>query len=565
MDSVGIFGQTGDVEPLSRSGAGKLRMMATGTFPLRHAVPGMLCALLLMVGWAHHPAFAQNGSSKFEQAVARAAAADRVIAEFYEATGYSPIWTDRSGKARQRRAAFLKAVSDAPSHGLPTDRYRPEILNINPRRVRSEQDLGRLEVELSRLFLRYARDVQTGILVPGKVDEEIARSVPRREGATVLSAFSSSSPDAFIRALPPSSREYARLREEKERLERLIGRNGWGPKVLARSLKPGSEGAAVVQLRNRLVAMGYLRRHASEVYDLRMQQALAIFQFDHGLLPDGVAGPNTLREINVEPTARLSQVLVAMERERWINMPLGERHVWVNIPDFHVRIVDDGKVTFVTRSVVGARGDNRRTPEFSDVMEHLVINPTWYVPRSITVKEYFPKLRIDPTSVSHLTLFNSVGEVVERDSVDFALFDEKTFPFEMKQLPGAGNALGVVKFMFPNRHNVYLHDTPEKQLFGEGVRAFSHGCIRLGDPIDFAYALLKRQVADPEAFVHERLATGTELVVSLEEHVPVHLVYRTAFTKDNGRIQFRRDIYGRDARIWKALTNAGVSLPGVRS
>ena len=540
-------------------------MKATGLFHLRHAVLGAFFALLFMVGGAH-PVLAQSGSPEFTEAVAKAAAGDRAIAEFYEATGYRPIWTDRSSEATQRRAAFLKAASDASSHGLPADRYRPDILNINPRRVRSEHDLGWLEVELTRLFLRYARDVQTGILVPGQVDEEIARKVPYRERAAILSDFSRSSPHAFIRALPPSSQEYAQLRREKERLERLIGRRGWGSKVQASFIGPGAEGAEVVQLRNRLVAMGYLGRNASRgAYDLRMQQAVAVFQFDHGLPIDGIAGPVTLREINVEPTKRLSQVMVAMERERWINMPLGDRHVWVNIPEFHVRIVDDGEVTFVTRSVVGATGDGRRTPEFSDVMEHMVINPTWYVPRSITVAEYFPKLRVDATSVAHLTLFNSVGEVVERDSVDFALFDEETFPFEMKQLPGENNALGVVKFMFPNRHNIYLHDTPHKQLFGEDVRSFSHGCIRLRDPINFAYALLKRQVADPGVFIQERLETGEELAVGLEEHVPVHLVYRTAFTQADGKIQFRPDIYGRDARIWEALKSAGVSLQDIRS
>ena len=564
MDSVGVFGKMWDVDPMAQQDAGALRMMAIGLFHLRHAVLGALCALFMMAGGAH-PVLAQNGSSEFMKAVATAAAGDHVIAEFYESTGYRPIWTDRSSKATQRRAAFLKAAGDAPSHGLPAGRYRPEILNINPRRVRSEHDLGRLEVELTRLFLRYARDVQTGILVPGQVDDEIAREVPYRDRAAILSDFSRSSPQAFIRALPPSSQEYAQLRKAKARLERLISRRGWGPKVQSRFLTPGAEGAEVVQLRNRLVAMGYLGRNASRVYDLRMQQAVAVFQFDHGLPVDGVAGPITLREINVEPAKRLSQVIVAMERERWINAPLGDRHVWVNIPDFHVRLVDDGKATFLTRSVVGARGDNRRTPEFSDVMEHLVINPTWYVPRSITVKEYFPRLKVDPNSVSHLTLFDSAGEVVERDSVEFAMFDAKDFPFELKQLPGESNALGVVKFMFPNRHNIYLHDTPHKQLFGEDVRSFSHGCIRLHEPINFAYALLKRQVEDPDVFIQERLEAGDELVVQLEEHVPVHLVYRTAFTQAGGKIQFRPDIYGRDARIWDALKDAGVSLQDIRS
>ena len=268
--------------------------------------------------------------------------------------------------------------------------------------------------------------------------------------------------------------------------------------------------------------------------------------------------------LNTEPQTRLSQIIVAMERERWINMPLGKRHIWVNITDFHARIVDNGKTTFQTRSVVGHRDLDRRTPEFSDVMEHMVINPTWNVPRSIAVKEYLPLMQENPNAAGHLRLVNGRGQTVSREGLDFTQFDESTFPFDLKQPPSRRNALGLVKFMFPNRHNIYLHDTPQKQLFGREARAFSHGCIRLNDPFDFAYELLAVQTRNPESFFQERLATGRETVVPLEKYVPVHLVYRTAVTQPKGKINFRRDLYGRDAKIWKALSNAGVSLRALR-
>ena len=154
----------------------------------------------------------------------------------------------------------MNAVQDAEPHGLPVDRYSIDTLSINPRRVGSERDLGRLEVEMSRLFLRYARDVQTGILTPGRVDRGIVREVPYRSRTSLLKAFASSSPKGFIKKLPPSSAEYARLMKEKIRFEKLVGKGGWGAKVQAKSLKPGQSGGAVVQLRNRLIAMGYLRR-----------------------------------------------------------------------------------------------------------------------------------------------------------------------------------------------------------------------------------------------------------------------------------------------------------------
>lgn len=507
---------------------------------------------------------AQAQVTAFMQSVAEAAAKDRDIAEFYKATGYKPIWTEKGGKAKKRREAFLRAIKDAPAHGLPVSRYDPETLEINLRRVKSERDLGRLEVEMSKLFLRYARDIQTGVVVPSSVDSGIVREVPYRNRTSLLKAFAKSSPKAFIKKLPPQNPEYSRLMKEKMRFEKLMRKGGWGPKVQAKALKPGQSGKQVVQLRNRLIAMGYLKRTSTSSYDDRIRQGVARFQRDHGLVADGVAGPGTMQQINTEPARRLTQIIVAMERERWTNMPRGKRHIWVNITDYHARIVDNGKITFQTRSVVGANTHDRRTPEFSDVMEHMVINPTWNVPRSIAVKEYLPMLQENPYAVGHLRLVDGRGRVIGRDGIDFTQFDERNFPFDLKEPPNRGNALGLVKFMFPNRHNIYLHDTPAKKLFGREARAFSHGCVRLNDPFDFAYELLKKQTRNPEAFFQERLATGRENVVELEQHVPVHLVYRTAFTQAKGKTQFRRDVYGRDARIWKALEKAGVSLRAVR-
>lgn len=527
----------------------------------RLAIFGFLALSLTLAGT---PRAAQAQVTAFMQSVAEAAASDRDIAAFYRANGYKPIWTGTDRTGQQRREAFLRAVMEAPAHGLPVDRYNPDLLESNLRRIRSDRDLGRIEVEMSRAFLRYARDIQTGIVVPASIDPAIFREVPYRDRNSILTAFAKSSPKGFLKALPPTDPEYARLMKEKMRFEKIVARGGWGAEVQAKVLKPGQANGAVVQLRNRLMEMGYLKRTATTTYDDRIVQAVAAFQRDHGLHPDGVAGEGTMAEINVGPETRLAQIVVAMERERWLNMPRGKRHIWVNIPDFHVRIIDDGKVTFETRSVVGQNIVDQRTPEFSDVMEHMVLNPTWNVPRSIAIKEYLPLLQEDPYAASHLRLLDAAGRTVSRDAVDFTQFDEQTFPFDLKQPPSDGNALGLVKFMFPNRHNIYLHDTPQKSLFGRERRTFSHGCIRLNDPFDFAYTLLARQTRDPQGYFRAQLATGIETVVPLEEYVPVHLVYRTAFTQAKGNIQFRRDVYGRDARIWKALQQAGVSLDAVR-
>ena len=487
------------------------------------------------------------------------------LQRFTRPTDIPPIWTGRGGRDKSRRQALLKALGSANDHGLPQSEYQTDFLRANLRSVKSERDLGRIEVELSKLFLQYARDMQTGVLTPRKVDSGIVRQVPLRDRLELLTNFAKSSPGSYIRKLVPSAPEYTRLMKQKFQMERLLAKGGWGATVPGKKLEPGSSGNNVVALRNRLIAMGYMRRNASQTFDANMQKAVQQFQLTHGLSPDGVAGPGTMKEINVAPEKRLSSIMVAMERERWMNMPRGKRHVWVNLTDFQASIIDNGKVTFQTRSVVGANKHDRRSPEFSDVMEHLVINPTWNVPKSIAVKEYLPLMQADPNAAGHLRMIDQSGRIVDREMVDFSLLSEEYFPFDLKQPPSRRNALGLVKFMFPNKHNIYLHDTPAKNLFSRESRAFSHGCIRLRDPFDFAYTLLRRQVNNPESYFQERLNTGRESVVPLDQTVPVHLVYRTAFTSAKGRIQYRRDVYGRDAKIFTALQKAGVVLRSLQS
>lgn len=508
------------------------------------------------------PAFAQ--STAFKQAVATAAASDRVVSEFYLNRGYEPIWTGAGLADKERRAALLAALEQSSLHGLPTGDYDAALIRSRIGAAKGPEKLGQLEVFLTSLFLRYAQDVQTGILVPSEVDSEIVREIPYRDRRVTLASFVESSPSVFIKALPPSTAEYTRLLKEKRELERLLAKGGWGPQVPAKSLKPGASGDAVVALRDRLIAMGYMEPSIGRSYDGAIQAAVREFQDAHGLNIDGVAGAGTLAEINTSAQTRQSQVIVAMERERWLNKPLGDRHIWVNLTDFSAQIRDQGKVTFRTRSVIGANDNDRRSPEFSDVMEFMVINPSWYVPRSIATKEYLPMLQRNPNAVSHLEITDSRGRRINRGSVDFTKFTKASFPFNMRQPPSRGNALGLVKFMFPNRYNIYLHDTPAKNLFGREVRAFSHGCIRLNEPFDFAYALLAAQSADPEGFFQAQLRTGKESRVDLIEPVPVHLVYRTAVTSPTGEVQFRRDVYGRDARIWKALQAQGVVLRAAR-
>ena len=507
--------------------------------------------------------FAQGQTAAFTRSLAERAAETDAIAAFYRSRSYATLWTGPGDTAR--RQALFTVISRAGDHGLPVERYDANALRALIAAAVTEGDRGRLEVVMTEAFLAYAGDISSGVLEPGKVDGGIMREVTRPDPALLLARLQGADPEAFLRGLAPDAPEYTRLMKEKLALEARMAAGGWGPQIGAGTLKPGAEGAAVVQLRDRLVALGYLARSATQTYERSLQAAVQRFQLDNGLTGDGVAGEGTIALLNTEPGARLKSVVVAMERLRWMgDAPRGARHIWVNLPDFSAQVIDHGRVTFQTRAVVGMNIPDRRSPEFSDLMEFMVVNPSWSVPRSITTKEYLPQMQANPNAASQLQLIDGAGRVVPRGAVNFAAYTARNFPFDLRQPPSDGNALGLVKFMFPNPYNIYLHDTPTKSLFSKEVRAYSHGCIRLADPFDFAYTLLAAQVADPKAAFAAYLRSGPEQTVPLAVPVPVHLVYFTAWPTARGGIGYRRDIYGRDGRIFEALQEAGVVLGGVQ-
>ena len=510
---------------------------------------------------------AMETTSPFMQAVAESASVSgtgtEAMAAFYAGRSYAPVWTGPADAAR--RQVLLDALDQADRHGLPVSRYDAGGLRRGFSAVVTEGDRGRLEVAMTRAYVAYASDLSSGVLVPKSVDGGILRDVSRPDPAMLLARVEAADLASFLNALAPDAPQYTRLMKEKLALEARIAAGGFGGVIGADALAPGATGDAVVRLRNRLIALDYLTRSATMTYDRSVQAAVRRFQSDNGLTADGAAGRSTIEALDTAPDTRLKSVIVAMERLRWMHdVRLQGRYIWVNQPDFTAQIIEDGRVTFQTRTVIGKDVPDQRSPEFSDVMEHMVINPSWSVPRSITTKEYLPLLQSNPNAVSHFQVIDQSGQVVPRGAVNFAAYSARSFPFALRQPPSDGNALGKVKFMFPNPHNIYLHDTPSKSLFDNEVRAYSHGCIRLGDPFDFAYALLALQSDDPKAEFAAHLETGRETTVPLDTPLPVHLVYFTAWPNAKGTIGYRRDVYGRDGRIFDALTEAGVALSGVR-
>ena len=294
-----------------------------------------------------HDAAAQV--TAFKQAVASSAAQSDAVAQFYRENGYAPLWTGGDDTSRERRMALLRALEEASMHGLPDRGRLAADLVEQMRNARTVRSLGEVEAALSRAFVNYATDLQTGLLNPQSIDDGIVRKKHSTDPVAYLEGIRDNSPMAYMRALVPASPQYRALLREKFRLEALAAKGGWGGSVPGGKLEQGDTGPAVIALRDRLVAMGYLTRSATARYDHDLEMAVQRFQSDHGLEPDGVAGTSTIAEINKPVSERLKSVIVAMERERWLTPDRGDRHILVNQTDFFAKIIDNGDVTFETR------------------------------------------------------------------------------------------------------------------------------------------------------------------------------------------------------------------------
>jgi murein L,D-transpeptidase YcbB/YkuD len=481
------------------------------------------------------------------------AAAVPELAAYYGSQGLRPIFLGE--RAGELRAALVQATAMAPRHGIPAGRYAAASLSSDAADVTAE-------VRQARILVRYLRDMTGGMVRPTSVDPLIKREVARPPIDRLIRDFTlAPDPGQFLLDLQPRHPAYLAL-------QRALGADSGlaVPAHLPRASeglwRPGMRDPGIVSLRARLESIGFGAPAADpQAYDAALADAVARFQAAAGLPSDGVAGPKTIGHLNgdVPSDARNRAIVVALERMRWMGSEdLSARHVWVNIPEYTARIVENGAEVFRTRVVVGHTDHDRQTPEFSDEIEYVVANPRWNVPRSITVKEYLPKLQANRNAVSHLDVVDGNGNVIARNRIDFGRYTAANFPYRMRQKASDDNALGLVKFIFPNPWNIYLHDTPTKHLFANAARAYSHGCIRIGDPFDLAYALLSKQTADPQAMFHRALDRGKEAWLKLTPAVPVHLVYFTAFPDADGTIRRFEDVYGRDAPLWDAIQKAGL-------
>ncbi len=482
------------------------------------------------------------------------------IEDFYAERAFAPYWS-------QGTAAFdalTAALDTSAAQGLPAPRY--DVEGLRALFAAPDADVAEREVAASRAFLRYAGDLNSGALRPSRVDSEIDVAPIRLAPAVLLGKLAEANVPAVLAGLAPRSGEYQRLIAEKARLERAEAGDEWGPEVATGpSIHPGETGPRIADLRARLARMGYVAPVGSEgpgdLFDPALETALKAFQHDYGLNEDGVVGQHTLAEINTSPRARLEQVVVNLERLRWHNQDFGSRYILVNIPDFRATVYEGSQPVWTSKVVVG-EARKTRTTEFSGIMTYMVVNPTWNVPLSISKRDLLPKLQRDPgyLAKANMQILTRGGTVIDPYLVDWSTVGD-VFPFRIRQSPSDGNALGKVKFMFPNSHAIYMHDTPHREFFARDARAFSNGCVRVQDPDGLAHTLLRGQVSDPEVAFDNWVAAKTERTIRLDNPIPVNIVYRTAFVDEAGTVRFRDDIYGRDREVFKALEQEGVALP----
>lgn len=490
--------------------------------------------------------------TEFEMQLAETVASDPGLAAFYGAHALQPVFLGPQGAPR--RAALLDAVATAPQHGLPPQRYDMTGLS----RDTSASDVA-TELRYARALSRWAGDVSNGLVNPARTDPMNKREVIPVDMTALLEGMTQGDPAAALAALAPQDAAYLQMKDMLSKQAALVAPPGTA-QVASGLYKIGASGDGVANLRERLASIGFETAPAADpqVFDQGLADAVAAYQRAAGLPDDGVAGPKTLERLNgAETGPQTRRLMIAMERMRWLNgHDLNTRMIWVNIPSYMAEIREGGQTTFETRVVVGKPDPDWETPEFSDTMEFVVPNPRWNVPRSIAAQSYLSKLRANRNAVAHLDVVDRNGRVIPRSQIDFNKYTDRNFPYTLRQKPSEDNALGLVKFMFPNPWNIYLHDTPSKGLFGNANRAASHGCVRVAKPFDLAYELLRGNSSDPKALFERVLRTGEERWIKLDEPLPIHLVYFTTIPGPDGKLRSYPDIYGRDARVWEAMQKA---------
>ncbi|MBO6562752.1 MAG: L,D-transpeptidase family protein [Nisaea sp.] len=484
-------------------------------------------------------------------AAASGAAETSGIEAFHASRNDAPVWVGgkNDGALNERGLAVLSALAAADRDGLDPSDYA-----IDP----SVTEPGALDRAVSATLIRYVTDLQAGRVAPQKADPDLfvyAREIDISGSLERLAA--AEDPKAALSNLAPANPVYRRLRRLLAEYRALEETGGWTNVPGGPALKPGMRDPRVEAVRTRLQATADIGESEGDrqLYDAALEIAVRAFQRRHGLEPDGVVGAKSVAAMNVPVGERIRQILINMERFRWMPDEFGDDHVFVNMAGFELDYVRHGTIDLRMRVVVGRQ--YRETPVFSDRIRYIEVNPTWTVPPKIANQDLLPKILKDPgfLKTGGFEVFSSWQEdatLLDPAKIDWAKLPNGRVPYRLRQAPGKTNALGQFKFMFPNRFDIYLHDTPARQDFRRAVRAFSSGCIRLEQPQTLAEVLLAAD-GQPAERLAGALASGKTTRINFKTPVPVHLTYLTTWIGEGGTVEFRDDIYGRDKLLAAAL------------
>jgi murein L,D-transpeptidase YcbB/YkuD len=484
---------------------------------------------------------------------------------FYAERQFMPAWIDASG-LRPMGLDFIRALEWAGQDGLLPEDYHLGAIHAILKEMEAEASLptghkadqwARMDLLLTDAFLLLSSHLSGGRVNPETMHKDWIITGNRVDIVAALNgALDESQIEPSLDRLRPTHKGYAGLRQALNQLSAIEQLGGWPSVPAGPTIRPNERNARVPAVRERLEKGGDLAMTEPpqdlELMDTALVASLKKFQARHGLEPDGALGQRTLEELNVTVQERIRQIELNLERWRWLPKQPGERYIAVNIADFSLMVVERQEIALTMRVVVGRPA--RRTPVFSSPMTYMVISPYWTVPPTIAIEDILPKAIEDPgyfakESIKVYYGWDEGNAAVDPRQINWRLYSKGNFPFRLVQEPGSENALGHLKFMFPNRFSVYLHDTPNRKLFGKVQRDFSSGCIRVENAVALAEYLLKDSPNWNGEKLRAAIKKNQQQIVTLATAVPVHLLYMTAWLDGNGEVQFRKDIYKRDAQL----------------
>jgi len=484
---------------------------------------------------------------------------ESAVVEIYQQRKYKPLWSNEKGRL-DRAYDLLDVIIHARDEGLEPSDYKLEAI----RQYWDSTGLGesvQLDLLLSAALYRYSNHVYSGKFNASEVDADWhIKNEPLDHSRLFADVARKASIAKLLKELPPQHSGYQSLKQQLHHFRELAQQGGWQKLGWGPVLERGVQHEQVLQLRRRLKVSGDLVVDPfpdMDIYDRWLEEAVMQFQARHGLEIDGKVGPQTRRSLNTTVSERIRQVRINMERWRWLPRKLGTRYVMVNMTGFELYIMESGSVVLAMPVIIGK--SYRSTPTFSGLVSYMEYNPYWTIPKKLVFEDIVPRQIRDPSYLSRKSIKVYRGwenaREVDPKTVDWRNLDADRFPYWLRQEPGPRNALGRIKFIFSNPYAVYLHGTPDKHLFDRVVRAFSSGCIRVKDPVRLAAFLLNDGTQQKEEEVLANIHLGTNQGVTLPIAAPIYLVYWTAWVDQDGKMNFRHDIYDRDTRLYELFEN----------